>query len=168
MDGSDDILAIYLLDTFKIFKFIHPNCITILGIVFNLLIHMCLSMKQINYFVLYLFINIRVLTDILDGAIARRYNKKSVLGHILDTFTDQLYIFITGRFIFNQLNILYFNLIFILYLLFVIIKYNILYTHTKLKKSNNLISFITNNSLLINNIFYIFIYIISKFKTVIV
>ena len=68
------------------FKEIHPNIISITGIVTNFLILHYIRRKNIS--LANSFLIIRFFTDILDGAVARKYNKTSKLGGYLDTIND--------------------------------------------------------------------------------
>ena len=68
------------------FKNIHPNYITAVGLLSNILIPYYLDNGKIN--LANIFLVIRYLTDILDGAVARKYKKTSKLGGLLDTICD--------------------------------------------------------------------------------
>ena len=89
---------IYSID-FYIYKgfadyspYINPNYITYLNILITPIISYMLYYKLNQY--TFLYINIfRSLLDIMDGAIARKYNCCSVYGKYLDFFTDQFYWF---------------------------------------------------------------------------
>lgn len=98
----DDRLTKFILDRVDLFKYIHPNIITSIGLI-------------INFAILYLIINkffvscsllmlVRYLADCLDGGVARKYNKKSKLGGALDTWSDTIliYVLIVGLFIINN------------------------------------------------------------------
>ena len=71
------------------FKNIHPNIISIIGIYLNILILWCV-LHDISIHIVSILIILRCLTDILDGMIARKYDKKSKLGGWLDTIQDML------------------------------------------------------------------------------
>ena len=72
-----------------LFKNIHPNIISIIGIYLNILILWCV-LNNISIHVVSVLIMLRCLADILDGMIARKYNKKSEIGGWLDTIQDML------------------------------------------------------------------------------
>jgi len=72
-----------------IFKNIHPNIISIIGIYLNVLILRSILLNKSKH-ILYILILLRCLSDILDGMVARKYNKKSKLGGWLDTIQDLL------------------------------------------------------------------------------
>jgi phosphatidylglycerophosphate synthase len=68
------------------FKYIHPNYITILGFISNILVIYFYYYKNIVMFSF--FTIIRSICDILDGLVARKFNKVTYLGGILDTISD--------------------------------------------------------------------------------
>ncbi len=89
----DDAIADILVRRTHIFANIHPNIITCISLLCNIALYILLS----HAFVLHRDLDVgaftgvlvlRCLTDILDGAIARKYNKTSKLGGILDTLGD--------------------------------------------------------------------------------
>ena len=85
----DDKLAEYIVDNVSIFEYIHPNIISLISHLCNILIFFQLFIDdEINvpYFAILMFI--RYITDILDGAVARKYNKTSRIGHLLDDWGD--------------------------------------------------------------------------------
>ena len=89
----DDKLTAWILDKFLIFKYINPNSITIAGFLMNF---------AILYFVTHgmlilslVFLLFRYLADCLDGGVARKYNKKSKLGGVLDTWSDTILIYVS-------------------------------------------------------------------------
>ena len=81
------------------FKEIHPNIISITGIITNFIILYYIKMG--NVFLANIYLVIRFFTDILDGAVARKYNKTSKLGGYLDTTNDlilfTMYTYIIGE-----------------------------------------------------------------------
>ena len=81
-----------------LFKNIHPNVISIIGIFLNFLILWSIIENKSNHVITILAL-LRCLTDILDGMVARKYNKKSKLGGWLDTFQDVLLGFFVVPFI---------------------------------------------------------------------
>ena len=74
-----------------LFKYIHPNVITISGLILNAICFYTLYIvkdKQLTAFL----IMIRILADNLDGMVARKFNKTSKLGGLLDTMSDAILI----------------------------------------------------------------------------
>ena len=139
----------------SLFKNIHPNIISITGIICNFIIIFFLLKKNIYW--ANIFIIIRYYTDILDGAVARKYNKTSKLGGYLDTMNDiifiTLYIFIISYFIITNKNIIYSQIITLFCFFGIIIyfkKIDVLSDHDKLKDTdyNKILAFITNNSII--------------------
>ncbi len=90
----DDYFADLLVKDTNIFKNINPNAITLLSYALNIVIIYILSQPTLNVYLLAITFVFRFLTDILDGAVARKYNKVSVIGGILDTFGDVMFILI--------------------------------------------------------------------------
>lgn len=139
----------------SLFKNIHPNVISIFGIICNLIILNYLYRKEI--YKANIFIIIRYFCDILDGAVARKYNKTSKLGGYLDTFNDIMFMSTYSSFIFwlKSNNLKDTKLFFYIITLFLVLyfKYeDVMYDHTKLKKIDknsfkNVIAFLTNNSI---------------------
>ena len=84
----DRNIADYVSENITLFKYIHPNIISFIGIICNILIYFLIFKNIKNKLLLLILFNIRALSDILDGAIARKYNKTSKLGHYMDTFSE--------------------------------------------------------------------------------
>ena len=153
----DDDITNKIIENVTFFKHIHPNIITISGLILNFYIYHLLNTDNSNIYLLGFCIIYRWLADCLDGAIARKYKKGSKLGHQLDTLSDVIMGFITFYFIQKHLFNWSLNICLIIYIIFVVI-YNYLFdfinTHDNLKKSkkNNIIdysvSFLTNNTIL--------------------
>ena len=106
----------------------------------------------------------RWLADCLDGAVARKYNKGSKLGHHLDTISDIILGFICINYIQSFIFNLSFNYSLLIYLIFLFIlnkTFNFIETHDNLKKIKNnkaiLNNFIVFN---INNPIFMFLFII--------
>ena len=167
----DDYFASIFINNIYLLKYIHPNIITISGLLLNFYIYKLLNTNKINIYILFLSLFYRWLADILDGAIARKYNKQSKLGHYLDTLSDSILIIIGLHFILiSILNFSFYisSIFIILILMFLFIRYNILESHKNLKKYNkhNLIDYtiqlFTNNSYIYFTILfllYLFTYI---------
>jgi len=154
----DDDITYTIVEKVSILKHIHPNIITISGLLLNFYIYHLLNTPNSNIYILGFCIIYRWLADCLDGAVARKYKKGSKLGHQLDTLSDVIMGFITFYFIQKHLFDFSFNACLIIYIIFLFI-YNYLFdfinTHDNLKnsKKNNIIdysvSFFTNNTILV-------------------
>ena len=154
----DDIITDKIIEKVSILKHIHPNIITISGLILNFYIYHLLDTPNSNIYLLGFCIIYRWLADCLDGAVARKYKKGSKLGHQLDTLSDVIMGFITFYFIQKHLCDFSFNVCLIIYIIFLFI-YNYLFdfinTHNNLKnsKNNNIIdysvSFLTNNDIIV-------------------
>ena len=94
---TDKYLNNFIFKYVNLFEHVHPNYITIVGIFFNVMIFLT---KEKNILLFCLFNFLRTICDSLDGMVARKFNKCSIVGGYLDTFCDSLHI----------LNILYFTL----------------------------------------------------------
>ena len=158
---DNDIIKILINN--DIFKDVHPNIITFIGIICNLLIipyvyH--LDKEKINFIILGILFAIRWVADGIDGAIARKYNKKSKLGNKLDTLSDWMFQFIMACALIIIFDLPIWTIIIFFIMIYVEIKrHDILETHDKLKQENvniydNIIKFTTNNSI----IFFVIIY----------
>ena len=160
----DDNIAEIIITNIN-FENISPNFVTIIGLICNIIIAYFLFFddKETNKSVIFLFILLlRWLADILDGAIARKYDKSSNLGHYLDTFSDTSLIFIVLIYIGIKfkINYKYIIIIFILYLLVINNNYDLFSSHDSIKKDNSkLESFLVNNSYIL----FIYIYIFYNF-----
>jgi len=162
----DDIITTKIIEKVSILKHIHPNIITISGLILNFYIYHLLDTPNSNIYLLGFCIIYRWLADCLDGAVARKYKKGSKLGHQLDTLSDVIMAFITFYFIQKHLFNWSFNICLIIYIIFLFI-YNYLFdfinTHDNLKnaKNNNIIDY--SVSFLTNNTFVIFILLIIQY-----
>lgn len=156
----DDTLAKIIVDNTPIFKHIHPNIITSFSFICNFII-LYLFLYQKNDTLLIIVFILRYLSDLLDGQVARTYNKTSKLGNTLDTLSD---IMLIGIFLYlfdMKLNIPYKYIltIYSLCIFFCKYKYSIFVQHNNIKdsnKSNIFMSFFVNNSFLIFILTYIF------------
>ena len=101
----DDKISKGIVNNFTFFKYIHPNFISLISIFMNYIIYKYLtySSSYTNIYVFGIILFIRWLMDCLDGAIARKYNKSSRFGHLLDTMGDVLLLYIFMYFILNKL-----------------------------------------------------------------
>ena len=153
----DDDITHYIINNFGVFKYIAPNIITISGLIINFIIFNLLQTNNSNYYLVIFLILYRWLADCLDGAVARKYNKGSKIGHYLDTISDIIMAFITVYFIQKYFINLPFNFVLILYIFFIFIynkTFNFITNHNNLKntqKNNfiyNIVVFGTNNTII--------------------
>jgi phosphatidylglycerophosphate synthase len=90
---ADDRLTSIILNRFKLFRYIHPNALTLIGLLLNfLVIYEVVEQGAFALIVILLFF--RYLADCLDGGVARMYGKKSRIGGVLDTWSDTIFIYI--------------------------------------------------------------------------
>lgn len=83
----DDKITEVILEKCKFFSLTHPNAITFFGIVLNfLLLSQCKDPGIMFLFML----TLRYFADCLDGGVARKYQKVSKFGGLLDTVSDTL------------------------------------------------------------------------------
>lgn len=151
----DEVVANFFMENFPFFEYIHPNVITISGLILNFVIYFGLTNKTLELPVLFLLLILRWLADTLDGAVAREYNKQTELGGILDTVSD--FIFFTLMFdyalIEAQISRLW-NIVFIAIYGYVIYCYDSFSDHSCLKIYENslcfkdVIPFLVNNSII--------------------
>ncbi len=166
----DDYIADILTQN-DFFKHIHPNAITLVGVIFNIIIFRIVFNNKFNLLnnkydniAFFIILLTRYLSDILDGKVARKYNKVSELGNYLDSLSDIMMCFIIYSFIIkiytntsNKLIIL--SYIFILFIFQY--TFNIFNTHSLIKNNINnnifttIISVITNNTIIMFSVFYI-------------
>lgn len=132
---TDKILA--LTDAFSK---VHPNYLTITGLIFDFVILWAIFNQWLLLVAIALFI--RYSCDCLDGAVARKYNRVSDLGGILDTTADSTLIFVLVFSIAFLLNseyaIIYGIIITSLNLLYLLIHKSIIH-HYNVKKGGNFI-----------------------------
>lgn len=150
----DDDLAYMITEQVVFLEHIHPNYITISGIISNFLIYYLL-VKKINKNILIGIIMYRYLTDILDGCVARKYKKTSKLGGYLDTINDFMLFTIIS---YLYLDKKYFILTFIFANLY-IVRFNLFHDHSGVKKEGSITAFFVNNTILIYSILITLIYI---------
>ena len=140
------------------FKNIHPNYITLVGFISNFgILYYFDNRKDLSLF----FVIIRLISDILDGNVARKFKKESKLGGLFDTITDLFYnsvlIFIILR-CKNKTDInksIEIICVFVMIsVIFLIIKDSLFFHKNLKKKPENLFDLIifilVNNTLLIN------------------
>lgn len=144
----------------SIFQHIHPNLITACSFFLNAGIIYGITHNRSR--ILYVFVVLRILTDILDGNVARLYHKTTDLGGFLDTMGDAMLYGFTVPFLLAHIyecewhsSILLGCLNFVLFMLYLDYK-NALIRHTALKVYNNdsaawytnTIPFVVNNNLI--------------------
>ena len=159
----DDKIAEILLST-NVFKNIHPNVITVTGIILNFVIYYLLKIKEITYANILIFL--RCICDIMDGAVARKYKKQSELGGYLDTIDDVLLVTMYTYFIsyhFSKSKDIARIFTAIVTSIHIYSMKDALSDHSSIKEEgenlfHNSIAFITNNSIF----FFIFIIILNK------
>jgi phosphatidylglycerophosphate synthase len=156
---NDDI-AKYIVDNVSFLKYIHPNIITLSSFALNLIIFNTFKYNTNTHLLPYILF-LRWLSDILDGQIARTYNKTSKIGHILDTVSD---IILAGIYLYLfsiKFNIksTYVWIIYVIYILYCNYGFKLFETHEYVKnneKSNIYASYLVNNSYIIFILAYIF------------
>jgi phosphatidylglycerophosphate synthase len=82
----------YILSKTDLFKYVHPNILSVLGLITDFLLLYFMTIGAVALIGVGLFI--RYSCDCLDGAVARKYKKVSDLGGALDTFADNTLIFV--------------------------------------------------------------------------
>ena len=157
----DDNITKLLLDNSSIFENIHPNTITIFGMILNIVIFKMLYSNEITATLLIVFA-LRYIADCLDGGVARKYNKQSKIGGILDTLSDIILAMTMIYFLCIKFNIpFYIYTILIIYgLIATTNQYDLFNTHEKIKQINNnsldIIPFLINNTFIF---YFIFLFI---------
>tara|TARA_B100000524_G_C23467959_1_gene305001 strand:- start:223 stop:612 length:390 start_codon:yes stop_codon:yes gene_type:complete len=117
-----------------------------------------------NVFLANIYLVIRFFTDILDGAVARKYNKTSKLGGYLDTtndlilFTMYTYIISLCLILKNKKHSRIFTLIILLCMIIYLKNIDGLSDHTPIKngKNNKILAFFTNNTIFLFGFLYYF------------
>jgi phosphatidylglycerophosphate synthase len=160
----DDNLAKYIVDNVGILESIHPNIITLFGLMLNFVIFYLISHHNLH--LMFVVLYARYLADCLDGAVARKYNKQSKLGGYFDTISDGILLVILTHMIVTS-----FHLSSYWYLLplvqFLYMDYlGALSNHQNIKRSDgtftDIVAFLTNNTIIIYTfIFGLYIYIIK-------
>jgi len=153
---GDDWLTDAILARWGYLQYVHPNLITLTGLIMNFIILYTMTHKLFLLTNTILFF--RYLTDCLDGGVARKYNKKSKIGGALDTASDNILIYIYIYSIFYLFEIPYGNAaatVSIFVNLYVMYISGSLVDHTNMKTGNNLFSKIY--SFFINNSYTLFI-----------
>jgi len=162
---TDQCYSNYSISKLKFLKNIHPNIITIFGIVLNILIYYLLEHKFLIPLIFALFL--RHWVDCLDGAVARKYKKVSKFGGYLDTISDHVLIFITSLFVFEVFSFDYY-IFFAVILTALSLTYlyiiRSLSDHENIKvQGKNFYNFLVNNSWILYLCFYIFFVFTNAF-----
>lgn len=152
----DDKITDLIIENFDIFHNIHPNVISLIGITCNVILFLIINHENIENYssILSVCTIIRFLSDCLDGAVARKYNKTSKLGHMLDTVSDMMFMFLMiNMFIVKYSLSKMFYCVGVLIILYLHFCHQIFSTHENMKKSKNgildkLTNFLTNNSVI--------------------
>lgn len=144
MINIDDYLVNNLLkiDNCDLFSYVHPNTITIIGIICNLyLLYLVqfIGTEKLDYVLIGLLLFIRYFCDSLDGAVARKYKKTSKLGNFLDSFSDMMFLGILFYLVLTFFNLpLYYFIFYIAYLIYIEYNYSIFTnSHESIKHTNN-------------------------------
>lgn len=159
----DDAIAKQIVDNMPFFRHIHPNVISAISIIFNGIILGILISNNLNPLYLIGSLSIRWLTDLLDGAVARKYKKVSKVGGILDTIGDVSIMFIFMWYILKAIGVhMIVFYIFIIVVLLYVVYAEAYHDHAGLKHYNGnhiqkIIAFFVNNSYLIYIGMYFFI-----------
>ena len=164
----DDNITKFVLDNTNLFENIHPNIVTSVGLICNYFIFKSIHTNSIKSKELAILFGVRWLVDCLDGGIARKYNKKSKLGNLLDGFSDIMFMGMIFYAILLHFNLpLWYFIFFILFIVLLEKYYNISESHEKLKNKNdnmfhNMFVFFTNNSFI--SFIIIYYLLVNKFK----
>jgi phosphatidylglycerophosphate synthase len=157
----DNYIAELLIKNNNIFKHVNPNIITLVGFILNYVIW-----KNINCSVfIAIVLLLRYLSDLLDGAVARKYNKTSKLGSGLDITSDFIFTFIFMNMVavkFLGIHTKYVIAVFMIYVMIMIHTYDLLSSHDEITQyhSNknfikNVVPFISNNTFIFYIIYYV-------------
>jgi phosphatidylglycerophosphate synthase len=165
----DDKYTKFILDKIIIFKFFHPNLITLIGLITDFFV--LYSIKNKHLVLLAVFLFVRYSADCLDGAVARKYKKVSNLGGFLDTLSDNTLIFIVTYglcFLLGSNNLITPSIVVCFNLLY-LFKHKAILHHSNIKKKikgdffhNTYVYFVNNNVLLYILIFLVFWALLSN------
>ena len=119
------------------------------------------------YFVVILFI--RWLVDALDGEVARKYNKTSKIGGLLDTISDFILLIIILHFfvIKFKLNKCVYPIV-ISFSLFYLFCVDGFIEHKNMKNNGNIIAFLMNNGIILVLVMSLIYIVLNKRKTLII
>lgn len=158
----DNKIVNYFLSRTDAFKNIHPNWITAFGFGINIILFSTIINKLLLATLLFLIV--RYFSDLLDGAVARRYNKVTKLGGIFDSVSDNILIFVLVYSIGILLNVDY-----IFFIALTVTAINLMYMvsensfvdHEPIKHGKGILkgtySFFVNNNCISYSLVYIII-----------
>lgn len=160
----DNKLADILVNRTDIFANIHPNIISIISIVCNIALYFILAPslenQQIHVGAFTIVLIMRCLTDILDGAVARKYNKTSRLGGLLDTLGDVMLLLLLGYYGCRRYD-LHFGLCWVLLGVIIgsIYSLDLYHDHAAAKMyeghvGRQMLAFLTNNTVIVFAVVY--------------
>jgi len=157
----DDTIANTIVNNTNIFQNIEPNWITLFGMALNF-IFLYNILYNNDTIIIGIILFLRWLSDCLDGAVARKYNKTSNIGNKFDTLTDIMFYMIILYWLWvkidNKIICLIFSVIWFILIYNIIFVEKLFDTHINIKKGGTLyksfVAFLTNNSY----IPFIFIY----------
>jgi phosphatidylglycerophosphate synthase len=157
----DKKITNWILDRFNFFQHVHPNLLSCIGLIMDFIVLSAMLKQSLIITGFSMFV--RYLCDCLDGEVARKYNKVSDIGGMLDTISDNVMIFILSFGLLQLLMIKSYLLISFLLIglnLSYLALQNSLIHHDGIKKRgnafHNLYRFGVNN----NIILYLAIYIL--------
>ena len=122
-----------------LFKYIHPNIITLTGMIINFIVFFLYFQPSHYKIINSILLVLRILADNLDGMVARKYNKTSKIGGLLDTISDNtlsIMIVYCVTFYFIPSLALYFALSFGLIMITYLFYYDALCVHANFMESN--------------------------------
>lgn len=116
-----------------------PNILTLMRIPLTVsYIYLFIFLKNLSSYNLYcdIFIILIIISDILDGNLARKFNIQSKMGTYLDTYCDLFFVLCTSI-LFNYLNML--QIYYTILLVFKFAEFNITSTYLKSNKKELLV-----------------------------
>jgi phosphatidylglycerophosphate synthase len=164
----DDKIADILVNRTHIFANIHPNLITIVSLICNVALYLILMPRlsgtgHFNVGAFTAVVILRCLTDILDGAVARKYNKTSQLGGLLDTLGDVMLIMLFAYYVCRRFNMTY-ALCWVLFITMAVGIYSlgIYHDHAAAKSydghiGRRILAFGTNNTVIVFLVVYLLV-----------
>ncbi len=126
----------FIVDNVGLLKYVHPNVITLSGMISNFVIYYYIKKKNTNKYLLSGLIMYRCIADICDGMVARKFGKVSKFGGTLDTISDFHFYLIAVSFLKKLLRLhkSFYGLCIFLFLIFM--KYHDTWSdHSNFKKS---------------------------------
>jgi len=166
MISIDNTVSKTIVDNVSFLKYIHPNVLTVSGIFLTYLISRELFKKNKSIAILFVLLTFRWLVDCLDGSVARKYNKGSKIGGVLDTVSDFIFISMISFYFIEtfKMSKFWYGVI-IVFELFFIFGYDALSDHSKAKKYNggvkDIVPFCIDNTILMFIIIFVIIYCIQ-------